>query len=99
MADIPIAEYGVGGALVLIILREVFSFIKSQRANRNGSSGITRNEFERHKDSVQYKDNCEQIVKRMDAAFESQEKMLKLMERRIEEHFEDVKKLIRNGQE
>jgi hypothetical protein len=94
MADIPILEIGAGGALAIVILREVFNFIKGQR-NKNG--GVTRAEFEKHKDSAQYKDNCEQIVKRMDAAFIAQEKMFRLMEKRIEDHFMDVKKLIRNG--
>jgi hypothetical protein len=95
MADISIVEIGAGGALAIVILREVFNFIKNQRFNKNG--GVTRTEFEKYKDSVQYKDNCEQIVKRVDAAFEAQEKMFRLMEKRIEEHFSDVKKLIRNG--
>lgn len=95
--DIPITEIGVGGLFSLFVIKEVLSFLKTQKANKNGSSGITRSEFEKHKDSVQYKDNCEQIVKRMDAAFESQEKMFKMMENRIIEHFNDVKKLIRNG--
>jgi len=91
--DIPILEIGAGGALAAIILREVFSFVKDTK----GKNGITRAEFDKHKDSVQYKDNCEQIVKRMDAAFIAQEKMFRLMEKRIEDHFRDVKKLIRNG--
>jgi hypothetical protein len=95
MADISIVEIGAGGALAIVILREVFNFIKNQRFTKNG--GVTRTEFEKHKDSVQYKDNCKQIVKRIDAAFEAQEKMFRLMEKRIEEHFSDVKKLIRNG--
>ena len=92
MTDIPIIEIGAGGALAVIIIKEVFSFVKGKSGN-----GITKAEFEKHKDSVQYKDNCEQIVKRMDAAFVAQEKMFKAMEKRIEEHFSDVKKLIRNG--
>ena len=96
--DIPITEIGVGGVFAVIVIREVLSFLKTQKASRNGNAGITRAEFEKHKDSVQYKDNCEQIVKRMDAAFEAQEKMFGLMEKRIIEHFDDVKKLIRNGQ-
>lgn len=94
MTDIPIVEIGAGGALAIVILKTTFDFVKSTRANRNG---VSRGEFEKHKDSVQYKDNCEQIVKRMDAAFIAQEKMFRAMEKRIEEHFSDVKKLIKNG--
>jgi len=92
--DIPILEIGAGGALVIVILKTTFDFVKSTRTSKNG---VTKAEFEKHKDSVQYKDNCEQIVKRLDSAFIAQEKMFRLMEKRIEEHFSDVKKLIRNG--
>jgi NAD(P)H-dependent FMN reductase len=97
MSDIPIVEIGAGGALAAIILREVFSFLKAQKSNKNNGPYLSRAEFQTHKESVQYKDNCEQIVKRVDAAFEAQEKMFRLMEKRIEDHFRDVKKLIRNG--
>ena len=94
MTDIPIIEIGAGGALVIVILKTTFDFVRS---TKNSKNGVSRVEFEKHKDSVQYKDNCEQIVKRMDAAFVAQEKMFRAMEKRIEEHFSDVKKLIRNG--
>ena len=94
MTDIPILEIGAGGALAIVIIKTTFDFVKTARINKNG---VSRAEFEKHKESVQYKDNCEQIVKRMDAAFIAQEKMFRLMEKRIEEHFSDVKKLIRNG--
>ena len=96
MADLPILEGGAILAVAVVVVKEAFSFVKAQR-NKTGNSYVTRTEFQTHKDSVQYKDNCEQIVKRLDAAFEAQEKMFKLMEKRIEDHFRDVKKLIRNG--
>lgn len=94
MADIPITEIGVGGAVAVILLREAYNIIKEKRSNGNS---VSKSDFDELKKSVQYKDNCEQIVKRVDAAFEAQEKMFKLMEKRIEEHFRDVKKLILNG--
>ena len=61
--DIPVTEIGVGGALAVIVMREVFGFVKT----RKGNSCIARGEFEEHKKSVQYKDTCEQIVKRFEA--------------------------------
>lgn len=96
--DIPITEIGVGGAVALIILREAFNFVKAQKVNKNGNPYITRGEYEKHKEGIQYKDNCEQIVKRIDDSLKNQDKMFALMEKRILEHFDDVKKLIRNGQ-
>ena len=60
--DIPVTEIGVGGAFAIIIIREVLGFMKT----RNGNSSPTRREFEEHKKSVQYKDTCEQIVKRLE---------------------------------
>jgi len=32
----------------------------------NGKGAVTTEEFTRHKESVQYKDNCTEIVKRID---------------------------------
>jgi hypothetical protein len=90
-----ITEVGIGGAVAIIIIREVLNFVKEKK--NNNSNSISRREFDKHKESVQYKDNCEQIVKRIDAAFEAQEKMFKMMEKRIEQHFREVKKLILNG--
>lgn len=97
MVDIPIIEIGAGGAVAIIIIERVLGIIKNHRNNKNRDDGISRTEFEQHKKFVQTKDNCEQIVKRVDAAFEAQEKMFRMMEKRIEEHFQDVKRLIRNG--
>jgi hypothetical protein len=77
-----ITQVGVGGVLAILIIREVLN----ARNHRKNGEYISRSEFEKHKDSVQYKDSCEQIVKRIDAAFE-----------KIDEQFENVKELIRNG--
>jgi hypothetical protein len=79
-----ITEVGIGGAVAIIIIREVLNFVKEKKNNNSNSNFVPRKE-------------CEQIVKRVDAAFEAQEKMFKIMEKRIEQHFREVKKLILNG--
>jgi len=89
MADIPITEIGVGGAVAVIIIREVFSFLKQKK---NGEL-ISRDEFDRHRRSVQYKDNCEQIVKRLDEANKAQETRFN----NVDKQFDEVKVLIKNG--
>ena len=56
----------------------------------NNKSGITSVEFEKHKDSVQYKDNCSEIVKRIEQRADDRHAEIKEGMGRIE-------KLIRNG--
>ena len=92
MTDIPIIEVGVGGAVALIIIREVFGFVRDYK-NGKGGDMVTRHEFDEHKKSVQYKDNCEQIVKRLDEANRSHE----LRFNSIDKQFDEVKLLIKNG--
>jgi hypothetical protein len=83
MADIPITEIGVGGAIAIIIIREFVSFVKHNKKNGNN---VTKAEFEQHKKSVQYKDTCSEIVKRIDRGFGD-----------VKEEFKEVKKLIREN--
>jgi hypothetical protein len=59
MADELITQIGVGGIFAVVVIREVFTFMKSQKMRMNGESRLSRKEFEEHKKSVQYKDNCE----------------------------------------
>jgi hypothetical protein len=82
--DIPITEIGAGGALSIVIIKMVFDFIKSAK-NKNNEY-VLKSEFEKHKDSVRYKETCEQIVKRIDNGFED-----------IRKDFKEVKDLIRNN--
>ena len=70
-----LTELGVGGILAIIILREVFNFLKSNKNNKNDktncSGDISREEFESHKKVVQYESTCIQIVKRLEGRFDS----------------------------
>ena len=95
--DAWITQVGVGGILLILMIREVLNAKNNRNGNGNEGNGVSRSEFNKHKDTVQYKDNCEEIVKRLDAAFDSQGKMFEIMEKRIIAHFDDVKKLIKNG--
>jgi hypothetical protein len=75
MSDI-LVQLGVGGVFAILIIREVFGFVKSHKPkNTNGKTfHVTRQEFEKHKDSVQYRDACGEIVKRIDGNFVALEK-------------------------
>jgi hypothetical protein len=64
--DAPWTELGMGGILAILILREVIPYVAKLNGRKNGC--IQRSEFERHKETVQYRGNCEQIVKRMDSS-------------------------------
>ena len=89
MTDFPLIEMGAGGALAVIIIREVLQIVLK---SRNGEY-ISRKEFDKHKSSVQYKDNCNEIVKRLDEANQAQEKRFDSIDRQ----FGEVKQLIKNG--
>ena len=87
-----LTQLGVGGIFAIIVIREVFNFING-RKNNGKAPCVTRLELNRLKESVQYKDNCEQIVKRIDASFQAQDKRFD----KIDDDFKEVKSLIRNG--
>lgn len=76
-----LTQVGVGGIFVLLVLREVFGFI----SGKNGKAPVARCEFDEHKKSVQYRDNCEQIVKRMDGQFQD-----------VKTDLHEIKQLIRD---
>ena len=82
-ANESITHIGVGGIFALLVIREVFGFIKSKKQNLNGNTPITKIEFEKHKDVVQYKDNCREIVKRMDGRFDNVDTQLTRVEKLI----------------
>ena len=73
-----ITQLGVGGILVVVVLREVFAFVKNKK-------NITTNGYQR-------KAACDEIVKRFDINFNSQEKRFDKVDSKLEE----VKDLIRN---
>ena len=99
--DDTLTHVGIGGIFAILILREVFGFLKNSRAKLNGNSPITRNEFDKHKDAVQYRDNCGQIVKRIDGNFtslkESQKQDREYQEKRfdaVDGHLSDIKAVV-----
>ena len=57
-----IIEGGIIATGVVIILREVFSFLKT----RNGNGPVTRTEFQAGINDLQTKSTCEQIVRRFE---------------------------------
>ncbi len=97
-----ITELGVGGIFAILVLQIVFGFVKNRNTKVNGDAAVTRREFEAHKRSVQYADNCGQIVKRIDGRFDDIEKRdedrMKYQEHRfdvIDSGVADVKKMIK----
>lgn len=90
--DSVLMQLGVGGIFAILIIREVLNFAKASkvRESANGNKPVTRSEFEKHKDAVQYRDNCVQIVKRIDSAFASAEKRADERLRGVDTQFEAV---------
>lgn len=79
-----ITSLGVGGIFALLVIREVFAYTKGRKTNE--SISVSKTEFDKHKCAVQYKDNCIEIVKRMDGRFDN-----------IDSQLHEVKDLIKNG--
>jgi len=76
MEGLPLTQLGIGGIFCIVVLREVFGFISRTKNNgtkNNGSlkQAVTRDELDRKLSTVQYADNCQQIVKRFDTMFET----------------------------
>ena len=80
--DELITQVGVPAIVVILILREVVPALRNGKSKNNGC--ISRSEFDKHKESVQYKDTCEQIVKRMDGRFDT-----------VDGNLEEVKDMLR----
>lgn len=77
-----ITQLGVGGILVVVVLQIILPYFK-----KNGNGGVSRKEFDEHRKSVQYRDTCGEIVKRIDNNFTD-----------VKDQLNDIKTLIRNGQ-
>jgi len=92
-------EIGIGGIFALLVIREVLNFINrrggkdsvSQAEFDENKRAVTAHEFETHKSMVQYKDNCQEVVKRFDCILASQDKRFD----RIDTQFSEVKDLIK----
>lgn len=88
-----ITQLGVPVIVVILILREIVPVLKNNSRKNSKDKYVVRQEYEKHKEAVQYKDNCEQIVKRLDETNKAQEKRFD----NIDKQFDEVKVLIRNN--
>ena len=86
-----LTQLGVGAVFVIIVLREVFSFLNGKK--NNAADHVTRAEFDHHKNGVQYKANCAEIVKRFDASFKTAEKRFD----KVDAGMANIAKLIRDN--
>jgi len=103
-----LTHYGIGVVIVILVLREVLpwaaSLVKSNSNQAKPTGCVTRDEFEKHKQVAQYKDNCGEIVKRIEGEFRAIEdrdiRRVKVVDenfKNMREEFKEVKILIRNG--
>jgi hypothetical protein len=99
---------GWSGIITVMILREVFAYLIKNKSGDNGvRSSLPRdnkNDLKELADKVQYKDNCKQIVERIEDAFrniESRDRERKEYQnsqfKKIDDQLVEVKTLIRNG--
>jgi hypothetical protein len=94
-----LTQVGVGGIFAIVVLKEVFGFLKSVK-NKNGKNGdkITRREFDIHKTEVQYKDNCEQVVKRLEDMNKHQKETADERHEFVKSQFNEVKGQVKSVQ-
>jgi len=93
----PITQVGVGGIVALLVIREVFGFIKSKKISLNGNGPVTKTEFAEHKKVAQYKDNCVQVQRTIEQKFNG---LIDLTNERfctINKGIENLSELIKNG--
>ena len=100
-------QIGVGGIFAILIIREVFGFLKTKGSNGDGQTVLSHENKEAIKmliSRVQYKDSCDQIVKRIEGEFRNIER--RDAERKeyqdeqfqqIDRQLESVKTLVKNG--
>lgn len=105
--DSWLVQIGVGGVFAIVVLREVFNFLKSYKNHRDckkqennpgqasTTNFVSRTEFEQHKSSVQYKDTCGEIVKRIENALKSQEKNIDKQFGEIKGGIKDIKESLK----
>lgn len=65
-----LTQVGVGGILAILILREVFGFLKNKK-NNPGTGVVSATDFREFQREVQYVSTCKQIVKRLDERFDT----------------------------
>ena len=102
-----IMQLGIGAVFAILILREVLPVVlKAGSKNGNGKirDWVTHDHLDKKLETVQYKDNCKQIVARMDIQFDllkeqnttQVDQSMKAFSR-IDDRFDEVKNLIMNG--
>ena len=97
-----VTQLGVGGTFALLVLYVVFDFLNKRKTNSpavniNKNGCVTRTEFEKHKDIVQYKDNCKQIQETIKIRFDGLEALTNQKFKSVETGLSEVKTLIKNG--
>jgi len=98
-----LSQYGVAVVIIILVLREVLPWASGLLKSTNGQtrngktlSCVTRTEFDKHKEAVQYKDNCEQIQKTIEVKFNGLTTLTNQRFNTLEQGITDVKTLIRN---
>jgi len=82
-----ITQLGVGGIIVILVVKEVFVFISKHNGNNNGKQIGVQEQVSQLQRTVQFKDTCAEIVKRYEIVFVS-------LEKKVDAEFKETKSLI-----
>lgn len=104
--DNIITDVGVGVVISILLLREILPWLlkvnNGRRGNNDGKNGskqaVTRADLSELANRVQTRDNCEQIVKRVDDTLRGLRDGQRENRQRIDAHFDEVKILLRRLQ-
>ena len=92
-----ITHIGVGGIFALLVIKEVFEFIKNKKISLNGNGPVTKTEFAEHKKVAQYKDNCMQVQRTIEQKFNGLTDLTNERFRTVNKGIENLSELIKNG--
>lgn len=81
-----ITQGGIVVVFAIMVIREILNHTKENKI-RKSNNCISRSEYDKHKETVQYKDNCSEIVKRLDGRFDT-----------VDEQLKDIKEILRERQ-
>jgi hypothetical protein len=100
--DSTLTEVGIGGIILILGLREIIPVILKYSRNGNGNGKektncVTRDEFSKFGEVVQYSKNCEQVQKTFEAKIDGLTQTTNQRFNSVETGISELKELVKNG--
>jgi hypothetical protein len=98
--DNTFTEIGIGGIILILGMRELIPIIFKYSRNGNGkekANCVTRDEFNKFGEAVQYSKNCEQVQKTFEAKIDGFAQTTNQRFNSVETGISELKELVKNG--